>query len=83
MFQPTHLLVSRSRQTPVQLIASEHGFKVMTEIEVQQGREPAFELRSKQGFFCQGILVVGYSLQPISLETEASSRPAETAAVSA
>ena len=83
MFQPTHLLVSRSRQTPVQLIASEHGFKVMTEIEVQQGREPAFELRSKQGFFCQGILVVGYSLQPISLETEASSRPAETAAISA
>jgi len=83
MFHPTHLLVSRSRQTPVQLIASEQGFKVMTEIEVQQGREPAFELRSKQGFFCQGILVVGYSLQPISLETEASSRPAETAAVSA
>jgi hypothetical protein len=75
MFQPTHLLVSRSRQTPVQLIASEHGFKVMTEIEVQQGREPAFELRSKQGFFCQGILVVGYSLQPISLETEVSQQP--------
>ena len=75
MFQPTHLLVSRSRQTPVQLIASEQGFKVMTEIEVQQGREPAFELRSKQGFFCQGILVVGYSLQPISLETEVSQQP--------
>jgi hypothetical protein len=75
MFHPTHLLVSRSRQTPVQLIASEQGFKVMTEIEVQQGREPAFELRSKQGFFCQGILVVGYSLQPISLETEVSQQP--------
>ena len=75
MFQPTHLLVSRSRQTPVQLIASEQGFKVMTEIEVQQGREPAFELRPKQGFFCQGILVVGYSLQPISLETEVSQQP--------
>jgi len=72
MFQPTHLLVSRSRQTPVQLIASEQGFKVMTEIEAEQGREPAFELRSKQGFFCQGILVVGYSLQPINLEAEAS-----------
>jgi len=78
MFQPTHLLVSRSRQTPVQLIASEHGFKVITEIEAQQGREPAFELRSKQGFFCQGIPVVGYSLQPISLDAETSSRPTET-----
>jgi len=44
----------------------------MTEIEAEQGREPAFELRSKQGFFCQGILVVGYSLQPINLEAEAS-----------
>lgn len=80
MFQPTHLLASRSRQTPVQLIASEQGFQVMTEGEWLQGREPAFELRSKQGFFCQGIPIVGYSLQPISLE---ASLPTENAAVSA
>lgn len=67
MFQPTHLLVSRTRQTPVQLIAAEHGFKIITEPEWQRGSEPAFEIRSKQGFFCQGIPVVGYSLQPIEL----------------
>ncbi len=83
MFHPTHLLVARSRQTPVQLIASEQGYKVLTEIESQQGREPAFELRSKQGFFCQGIPVVGYSLQPISLEQDASRNLSENAAVSA
>ncbi len=83
MFHPTHLLVARSRQTPVQLIASEQGYKVLSEIESQQGREPAFELRSKQGFFCQGIPVVGYSLQPISLEQDPSRNLSENAAVSA
>ncbi len=83
MFQPTHLLVSRSRQTPVQLVAAEHGFKIVTEIEFQADREPAFEIRSKQGFFCQGIPVVGYSLQPISVELEASRESVDSASVSA
>lgn len=67
MFHPTHVLVSRSRQTPVQLVASQHGFKVLTESEWQQGKEAAFEIRPKQGFFCQGIPVVGYHLQPIGV----------------
>jgi hypothetical protein len=78
MFQPTHLLVSRTRQTPVQLIPSEQGFKIITEPEWQRGSEPAFEIRSKQGFFCQGISVVGYSLQPI--QTVAQPMTAQPAA---
>jgi hypothetical protein len=73
MFQPTHLLVSRSRRTPVQLVPSEKGFKVLTEQEWQQGSEPAFEMRPKQGFFCQGFSVLGYSLQPIEVETSSAS----------
>jgi hypothetical protein len=68
MFTPTHLLVSRSRQTPVQLIPAEKGFKILTEPEWQRGSEPAFEIRPKQGFFCQGMSVVGYSLQPINVD---------------
>lgn len=71
LFQPTHLLVSRARQTPVQLIPSEQGCKIITELEWQRGREPAFEIRPKQGFFCQGIPVVGYSLQPLAVEAQA------------
>lgn len=70
MFSPTHLLVSRSRKTPVQLIPSANGFKVLTEPEWQKGSEPAFELRARQGFFCQGVPIVGYSLQPIQVEVE-------------
>lgn len=77
MFHPTHVLVSRSRKTPVELISSEHGFKVITESEWQQGSEPAFEIRSKQGFFCKGIPVVGFSLEPLELDVQ-SEAPAET-----
>lgn len=65
MFTPTHLLVSRSRQTPVQLVASSKGYQLYTEQEWQQGRNPAFELRPKLGIFCQGVSVVGYHLQPL------------------
>ncbi|WAL60102.1 hypothetical protein [Thermocoleostomius sinensis] len=67
MFTPTHFLVSRSRKTPVQLIPSASGFKILTEPEWQQGKEPAFEIRSRQGFFCQGVSVVGYRLEPIAV----------------
>lgn len=70
MFHPTHFLVSRSRQTPVQIVPFEKGFKVLTEQEWRRGTEPAFEVRTKQGFFCQGIPVVGYSLQPITAEIQ-------------
>ncbi|MBF2075747.1 MAG: hypothetical protein IGS50_18590 [Synechococcales cyanobacterium C42_A2020_086] len=78
MFNPTHLLVSRSRQTPVQLVAFEKGFKIVTEAEWHRGSEPAFEMRPKQGFFCRGVPVVGYSLQPMHV---ASEQPAPTAVV--
>jgi hypothetical protein len=65
MFSPSHLLVTRSKKTPVQLIPSELGFKILTEIEYDRGTEPLFEMRTKLGFFCQGIAVVGYALEPI------------------
>lgn len=68
MFEPTHLLVSRSRQTPVQLVPNPQGFSLLTESEWQQQRQPAFELHQSRGFFCQGIPVVGYSLQPLAIE---------------
>ena len=68
MFHPTHFLVSRSRKTPVQLIPSVKGFKVLTEPEWRDSREPAFELRSRQGFFCQGLAVIGFKLEPIAIE---------------
>ncbi len=89
MFQPTHLLVSRSRQTPVQLVPAEQGFKILTETEWQRNSEPAFEMRPKQGFFCQGIPVIGYSLQPISLQPislqpiDLSETPIEATGISA
>ena len=68
MFHPTHFLVSRSRKTPVQLIPSVNGFKVLTEPEWQDNRDPAFELRSRQGFFCQGLAIIGFKLEPIAIE---------------
>ncbi|WP_416672635.1 hypothetical protein [Egbenema bharatensis] len=80
MFTPTHYLVSRSRKTPVQLIPSANGFHVLTEPEWQQGKEAAFEMRARQGFFCQGIPVVGYHLQPIELAaTTETAKPTEVA----
>jgi hypothetical protein len=76
MFRPTHLLVSRSRATPVQLVQSPKGFFLLTEPEWQQHRQPMFEMHPQRGFFCQGIPVLGYSLQPldtqVSLTTSAS-----------
>lgn len=82
MFNPTHLLVSRSRQTPVQLIACENGCKLLTEPEFQKGSEPAFEFRPRQGFFCQGISVVGFRLQPIAVDpiAEPTAQPSEEVA---
>ncbi len=68
MFIPTHLLLSRSRSTPVKLVHSTQGFFLVTESEWQQQQKPAFEMRSHRGFFCQGIPVLGYTLQPIETQ---------------
>ena len=68
MFNPTHLLVSRSKQTPVQLVRSSRGFALVTETEWGQHCQPTFELRSKRGIFCKGVQVVGYSLQPLKIQ---------------
>ncbi len=79
MFTPTHLLISRSRQTPVKLIPFDKGFKLLTEPEWQRGSQPAFEMRPSQGFFCQGTPIVGYSLQPIDLDASPAAKNAMTA----
>jgi hypothetical protein len=76
MFQPTHLLISRTRQTPVMLVPGKTGMSIFTEQEWQQSvAEPAFEFRPKQGFFCKHVSILGYSLQPIQLEISAIGEP--------
>jgi hypothetical protein len=66
MFTPTHVLISRTKQTPVQLVAGPKGYQLFTEAEWQRGQDPAFELRSKLGLFCRGMAVVGFHLEPIT-----------------
>lgn len=68
MFQPTHLLVTRSRKTPVRLEPKAKGYAVYTEQDWQQQRQPAFEFHSKLGLFCRGIQLVGHSLEPMAAE---------------
>ncbi|MBD1912656.1 MULTISPECIES: hypothetical protein [unclassified Leptolyngbya] len=68
MFQPTHWLVSRSTKTPVQLIPAATGYRLMSEQEFEQGREPAFEIRPRLGVFCLDVQVVGYSLEPMPVK---------------
>jgi 2,3-bisphosphoglycerate-independent phosphoglycerate mutase len=68
MFNPTHYLVTKNRKTPVQVIPAKECFKLLTEIEAQQGKEPAFEMRPRQGFFCKDVLVLGFSLEPMTAE---------------
>lgn len=65
-FTPTHLLISRSKTTPVQLMKRQQGYALLTETEWQQGKQPAFELRPKLGIYCQGMPVIGYQLQPLT-----------------
>ncbi|GAB4161079.1 MAG: hypothetical protein Fur0046_39900 [Cyanobacteria bacterium J069] len=77
MFHPTHLLVSRSRKTPVQLVPSSSGLMLLTETEFQAGTDAAFEMRPRLGIFCKGVPLVGYSLQP--LPTPVSVAPASAA----
>ncbi len=80
MFRPTHLLVSRSRSTPVQLVQNTQGFFLVNESEWQQQQKPAFEMRSNRGFFCQGIPVLGYTLQPLDTQMNLT-KPASASVV--
>lgn len=66
MFKPTHYLVSKTRRLPVQLLSVPQGMKLQTELEWQKQAEPAFEMQPKRGFFCLGIPVLGYSLEPMA-----------------
>ncbi len=69
MFKATHLLVSRSQSTPVQLVKSTEGFFLVTEIEWQRQSKPVFEIRQGDRFFCNGLPILRYSLQPLDSET--------------
>jgi hypothetical protein len=80
-FNPTHVLVSRSLKTPIQLIGNANGFFLLTENEWQQGKTAAFELRSQLGIFCYGILVVNYHLEAIT--SDAADSKSDPAAVQA
>jgi hypothetical protein len=75
MFLPTHVLISRAKATPVQLVAAPGGYHLYTEADWQQGRTPAFELKPKQGIYCQGVQVVGFRLQPIDSQTVIKKAP--------
>jgi hypothetical protein len=69
MFEATHILISRhQQQTPVRLEAGGNRFKVYTEQEWLEKREPAFEMDAKLGLFCRGVQVVGFQLQPIAVK---------------
>ncbi len=69
-FQPTHLLISRAKQVPVQLVSGTTGFQILTESEWAHQRQAAFVFHPKLGFSCHGVPVVGYSLQPITADFE-------------
>jgi hypothetical protein len=68
-FNPTHVLVSRTKETPVQLVAGPQGYWLYTEAETQRDAPPAFEMRPKLGFYCRGQQVVGFRLQPLTAAT--------------
>lgn len=64
-FQPTHCLVSRTRQVAVQLITTPQGAELLTETEWQQSLPAAFLMHPKRGFFCHGVQVIGFRLEPM------------------
>lgn len=72
LFQPTHWLVSRNTKTPVQLMRTRAGCKLLSEREYEQHLEPAFELRPHLGVFCRDIPVIGYKLEPIPVAAPAA-----------
>ncbi|MFQ4135036.1 hypothetical protein PGN35_001840 [Nodosilinea sp. PGN35] len=75
-FTPTHVLISRTKETPVQLAAGPKGYWLYTEAEWQKDTTPAFEMRPKLGLYCRGQQVVGFRLQPISEVATATLPPA-------
>lgn len=70
-FTPTHVLISRTKETPVQLVAGSKGYWLYTEAEAQRATAPAFEVRPKLGVYCRGQQVVGFRLQPLAAATAA------------
>lgn len=70
-FTPTHVLISRTKETPVQLVTGPRGYWLYTEAEAQKGTTPAFEVRPKLGIYCRGQQVVGFHLQPLTAATAA------------
>lgn len=78
-FTPTHVLISRTKETPVQLVAGPKGYWLYTEAEAQKGATPAFEVRPKLGIYCRGQQVVGFHLQPIKAEAAAHSEAIQLA----
>jgi hypothetical protein len=72
MFSPTHVLISRTRKTPVQLVATRGGYQLYTEADWQRGKAASFELKPKLGLFCQGVQVVGFRLEPAEPSTTVS-----------
>lgn len=71
-FQPTHQLVSRSRKIPVMVVTGADRSQVYTEQEWLENRNPAFELHPKLGLFCRGVQVVGYQLESLVGDPEAT-----------
>lgn len=78
-FTPTHVLISRTKATPVQLMAGPQGYWLYTKSEAQKGTTPAFEMRPKLGFYCRGQQVVGFSLQPLAANAAAQPQTAQLA----
>ncbi len=72
-FTPTHVLISRTKETPVQLVVGPKGYWLYTEAEAQKDTTPAFEVRPKLGFYCRGHQVIGFSLQPLEARAAAHS----------
>ena len=81
MFNPTHLLISRSRHIPVQLIQGAKGYFLQTKQDWQANREPAFAMSSSLGVYCRGIAVVGYHLEPIANQASKTTTKVSTAQV--
>lgn len=78
-FTPTHVLVSRTKETPVQLVAGQKGYWLYTEAEAQKSGPPAFELRPKLGIYCRGQQVVGFRLQPLAAKAVAQPKTTQLA----
>lgn len=79
-FTPTHVLISRTKETPVQLAAGPKGYWLYTQSEWQKDATPAFEMRPKLGLYCRGQQVVGFRLQPTS-EAATATQPQAAKAV--